>query len=143
MRCCLVILALATGASCPERAPRTVGFEGPFGETLPPQPQGLPRLEVVLNLEPTDLPDPLRVDHPVVVSIDPVLANGTHCYSCDVAWRSTRPAVAEWGPVQVTGSRQSAELRPMATGDVTLTIDVCPAVGFQCERVVYKRHVVR
>jgi hypothetical protein len=142
MRCCILILVLS-GASCLWRSPHKISSQGPFGQTVPPQPKGLPQLDLSLNLEPAVFPDPLRVGRSVVVALDPVLASGTRCYSCEVTWRSTQPTVADWEQGQKSGNRQSAVLRPASPGAVSLVIDVCPAVGFQCERVVYRRQVVR
>jgi hypothetical protein len=98
---------------------------------------------LAFNMEPVFGVESFRIAQPTVVSVDPVLDSGTHCYSCAVNWRSAKPTVAKWTDFHEVGTRRFATLEPMAQGSVTLTVEICPGGPFDCQRQAIRATVIR
>ena len=79
-----------------------------------------------LNLDPSNIPDPLRVDQEVVVSVDPVWVSGARCEgACTVSWKTNQPSLAKWTRVTKSGTKRSATLVSLTPGQVQLRVEIC------------------
>ena len=99
--------------------------------------------DLLLNVEPAVLPDPLRVGQPLVISVDPVFEGGISCAVCTITWDSDGPTIARWTNRQVSGNRRSATLVPATPGYVELSVELCPGPFLECTQETWRREVRR
>ena len=90
------------------------------------------------------VPDPLRVGEPVALSLRPLLGHGAECLGCTLRWHSSNVSIARLSEPDPPCERSlCAELRPLAVGEVELTVQVCPSFFTSCHSETVRRHVVQ